>query len=397
MAERELEGQTLGEYQIREMIAPGSMNTIYEAYQPALKRSVALRVLNRKQRENPHYVEAFMREAELLARMEHPHIVPIHGYGIERGYSYMAMRLMRGGSLRKLVDGTGGLPFPEVVNLTRQLASALDFVHSQGMVNGELSRANILFDGWGNPYIGNLFFANIQAGAEESLAWSYAAPERWHGEPATPASDQYAFGVVAYYMLTGKKPFFKRGDRLREQHLNEMPAPAPSVRPEIPVMVNAVLERALAKKAEDRYPTVMDFARELEKALESVPQHVFISYSRRDKDYARQIADHLGGSGFAVWIDDQIDYGDAWFEQINGAIQSCAAFVLLMSPEAEESEWVRKEILLAKRYKKPIFPLLLAGEEFPIVIDIQFADVKDGSLPGTDFHRRLRRAVFGEG
>jgi serine/threonine protein kinase len=395
MDSESLVGQTLNEYEIRALIAPGSMSMVYEGYQPSLKRSVALRVLIKKLRENPAYLNAFNREAELLAQLEHPHILPIHDYGIEREIPYMALRLMNGGSLKNRVDDSG-LTLHAAVTLTRQLAGALDYIHSRNMVNGELSRANILFDSWGNPYIANLFFANLKAGTDEALAWTYAAPERWQGEPATPASDQYAFGVVVYYMLTGIKPFQGPGDKLRDQHLNQPPPLPQTYRPEIPLAVNDVLNRALAKKPEDRYPTVMDFARAVEKAAQAVPKHLFISYSRRDKTYAGQLFEHLGEGGFTVWIDSNIEYGDTWFKEIDDAIKSCAAFLLIMTPESYQSEWVQKEILLAKRYKKPIFPLLLEGEEFGIVIDIQFADVRDAQMPDTHFHRRLRRAVFGD-
>jgi hypothetical protein len=140
----------------------------------------------------------------------------------------------------------------------------------------------------------------------------------------------------------------------------------------------------------------MDFAREFEKAIAAVPQQVFISYSRRDKNYAAQLREHLLHNGFNVWIDSQIEYGDTWFKEIDEAIKTCAAFVLLMTPDSYESEWVQKEILLAKRSKKQIFPLLLKGEEFGIVIDLQFADVRNGEMPDVNFHRRLSRAVFGD-
>jgi serine/threonine protein kinase len=396
MTSESLVGQTLDEYEIRDLIALGSISTVYEAAQPALKRSVALRVLNKDLRASPGFVNAFVYEAELLAQLEHPHILPIHDYGTANDISYMALRLMRGGSLKNRVQENGALPFQEGVTLTRQIASALDYIHSRGRVNGELSRANILFDGWGNPYIGNLFFANLQAGGDEILAWSYAAPERWNGEAATPASDQYAFGVLVYYMLTGIKPFQARGNKLRDQHLNQAPPLPQSYRPDIPLAVNEVFNRALAKAPADRYPTVMDFARAVENAIQSSPKHLFVSYSRRDKDYAAQLTDHLAENGFTVWIDSQIEYGDTWFAEIEEAIKTCEAFILLMTPEAYKSEWVQKEILLAKRDKKPIFPLLLEGSEFGIVIDLQFADVRDGTMPDANFHRRLRRAVYGD-
>jgi serine/threonine protein kinase len=396
MADQELIGQTLGGYEIRSLVALGNMNTIYQAYQPSLKRHVALRVLNEQLRSNPVYVEAFLREAELMATLEHPHILPIHDGGKEGELLYMVQRLMRGGSLKDRVETGGALPFQEVVTVTQQLANALEYIHSLGMVNGELSRANILFDEWGNPYVSNLFFANLKAGTNESLAWTYAAPERWAGQAATPASDQYAFGILVYYMLTGQKPFDASGEKLRDMHLNQ-PLPAPQThRPDIPLQVNAVLNRALAKKPEDRYPTVIDFAQEFVKAVQSLPEHLFISYSRRDTAYAKQVTEYFTTNGFTVWIDSDIDYGDAWFNEIDTAIKTCAAFVVIMTPESYQSEWVQKEILLAKRYKKPIFPLLLEGDEFPILIDLQFADVKGGVMPDTHFHRRLRRTVFGD-
>jgi len=395
MPTESLVGQTLDEYEVRALIALGSISTVYDAYQPALKRGVALRVLNKGLRSNAGFLNAFTHEAELLAKLEHPHILPIHDYGVAHDIPYMALRLMTGGSLIDRVQQNGGLPFQEGVTLTRQLASALDYIHSRDMVNGELSRANILFDAWGNPYIGNLFFANLQAGGDERLAWSYAAPERWDGAPATPASDQYAFGVLVYYMLTGEKPFQGRGKKLRDQHLNQPPPAPQTFRADLPLAVNDVLNRALAKNGEDRYPTVMDFARAIEQAVQEVPKHLFISYSRRDKDYASQLLGHLDESGFSVWIDSQIEYGDTWFREIDDAIKTCTAFLVIMSPDSYDSEWVQKEILLAKRYKKPIFPLLLDGEEFGILIDLQFADVRHRAMPDANFHRRLRRAVYG--
>jgi serine/threonine protein kinase len=397
MDDEGLIGQKLGEYEIRGLIASGRRNVIYEAYQPALKRSVALRTLNKALQMNPQNAEAFEREVELFAALEHPYIVPVHDYGIEHGYSYMVYRLLRGGSLKDRTVANG-LPLQEAVAILKQVASALDYVHSRGIATGETTRANILFDAWGTPYLVNLFYAKMRRIKQgEYLATRYMAPERWQGEGATPASDQYALGILTYVVLTTHRPFMGGSDiELEEQHTNEIPPLPQHYRAEIPLAVNDVLLRAIAKKPEDRYPMVMDFAREFEKAMAAAPQHLFISYSRRDKDYAQGLTEHLQHNGFNVWIDSQIEYGDAWFRDIEQAIKSSAAFVLVMSPDSYESEWVQKEILLAKRYKKLIFPLLLKGEEFGIVIDIQFADVREAQMPGVDFHRRLRRTVFGD-
>lgn len=121
--------------------------------------------------------------------------------------------------------------------------------------------------------------------------------------------------------------------------------------------------------------------------------HIFISYSRKDQSYARKLAENLRQRGFNIWIDDRIDYGERWLLTIVKAIENCAAFVVIMSPDSENSEWVEREILLAQREKKPIFPVLLAGREFALLITIQFADVRDNSFPKDDFYEHLRHVL----
>lgn len=116
---------------------------------------------------------------------------------------------------------------------------------------------------------------------------------------------------------------------------------------------------------------------------------VFISYNRHDQVYARKLADDLRRHGLDVWIDDRIGHGDHWFDEIEQAISSSAAVVVIMTSEAEKSEWVKKEILIAKRERKPIYPVLLQGREFGLLIDLQFADVTGGRLPPDDFYARL--------
>lgn len=117
--------------------------------------------------------------------------------------------------------------------------------------------------------------------------------------------------------------------------------------------------------------------------------HVFISYSRKDETYARAIADQLLARGFDVWLDDRIDYGDNWELAIFKAIDGCAAFVVIMSPNSYASMWVRRECQHAEKRHKPPFPLLLEGEEFPGYGLTQYIDVRDQSLPGEDFYQRL--------
>ncbi len=393
-----LAGTTLGRYQLQELVADeANLVATYKAYQPSLKRLVAVQVLNAELRREIAFNDGFIRAAEMMADLEHSNIVPIHDYDIQDDFAYIATRWMAGGSLRQRL-WSRAITVPEAVAVVKQISNALDYVHSRGLAHGDPSIANILFDSWGSAFVGDFHVAGFQSSSEAMTGTVlYTAPEKWRTNKGTPATDQYALAAIAYHMITREMPFYAASvGALIEKHQTEMPPPPQKYNPEIPVPVNEVLFRALAKQPEDRYLTIADFAREFEKAIQAVPQHLFISYSRRDKDYAVQLSEHLGSSGFHVWIDSQIEYGDAWFKEIDEAIKSCAAFLLLMSPESYQSEWVQKEILLAKRYKKPIFPLLLQGEEFGIVIDLQFADVKDAAMPDANFHRRLRRTVFGD-
>jgi formylglycine-generating enzyme required for sulfatase activity len=125
-------------------------------------------------------------------------------------------------------------------------------------------------------------------------------------------------------------------------------------------------------------------------------RHVFISYAREDQIYARKLADSLGQHGLETWMDDRIDFGDRWLLTIVQAIQDSAAFVVVMTPEAEGSEWVERELLLAQREGKPIFPLLLRGQEFPLLITVQYANVTSGQVPPEEFYERLGRVVSKE-
>lgn len=122
-------------------------------------------------------------------------------------------------------------------------------------------------------------------------------------------------------------------------------------------------------------------------------RHVFISYSHHDIAYARALVKSLNQQGFQTWIDEHINPGERWFREITQAIMECAAIIVIMTPEAEKSEWVEREILLAKREKKPIFPLLLRGREFSLLITSQFVDATDDSLPPSTFYEELRKVA----
>lgn len=380
----ELVGTLLGQYEIVEFLDDNGVILSYRAWQKSLKRFVEVHIIKPGQHEKWH--EALVRGAEIAAAFEHPNVVPVIDYGVQDGVDYVVLRLMEGGSLRRRLEN-GPLSFQDTVSIVRQIGGALDYLHSQGGCHGDPATVNIIFDKGGSAYIADFYLLGyLQITALETPAGvpAFMAPERRFGEPPSPLTDQYALGGVAYNMLTGRNP--RESNKLM---------PPQEYRAEIPTAVNEVLFRALALKPEDRYPTVADFVRQFENAMQATPQPLFISYSRQDTAYVQGLKDYLQENGLPIWMDHAIQQGDQWFNVINDAIKTSAAFLIVMSPEAEQSEWVQKEILLAKRYQKPIFPLLLRGTEFPILIDLQFADVRHGDLPTTDFYRLVARAVYG--
>jgi len=122
--------------------------------------------------------------------------------------------------------------------------------------------------------------------------------------------------------------------------------------------------------------------------------HVFVSYSHKDQAYVHNLVDDLRRHGFDAWADDRIDYGDRWWRTVVEAVRASAAFVVVMTPASEDSDWVEREIMVALHERKPIFPLLLRGQEFTLLITTQYVDVSDGRMPPQSFYTQLREVML---
>lgn len=276
----DLSGRILGQYQIIERIGVGGMAAVYRAYQSKLRREVALKILPDALAENPQYEERFEREAATAASLEHPHIVPIFDYGTDHGISYVAMRLLTGGSLgdRMANREKQGADLPslsEIARLLKQVGSALDYAHGRGVIHRDIKPSNIMFDDQGNPFIVDFGIAKvlhatsgITSTGQAMGTPAFMAPEQWRAETPSPATDQYALGVLVYAMLTGRIPFEAPTPfGLMHLHMNEFPTAPSLIRADIPDSVNDVINRAMAKKPEDRYPTITAFAEDFQAAI----------------------------------------------------------------------------------------------------------------------------------
>jgi serine/threonine-protein kinase len=263
-------GATLGNYQIVEKIGAGGMGSVYKAYQTALGRYVAIKVLPPQTAGDPSFAERFALEARAIGKLRHPNIVTAYDFAQQGDLAYLVSDFIDGGTL---ADQLGHpLPVDYVLTVLGPIASALDYAHARGVVHRDIKPQNILLSHEGTPVLTDFGLAKIigpgsgvtQAGALMGTA-EYIAPECASGaEVAGPAADQYAIAIVAYQMLVGRHPFPSENPISALMAHVHKPVPAPSsIGVPLPPNVESALLRALAKKPGERFARVSEFVRAL--------------------------------------------------------------------------------------------------------------------------------------
>lgn len=278
-----LTGQMLGKYLLRARIGAGGMGAVYRAYQEDLTREVALKILPIELASEPGYLERFKREAAVSAALEHKHIVPVYDFGVQDDIAYVVMRLLTGGSLAERIafhrTEKRLLPsLPEVAAFLEDIASALDYAHSKGIIHRDIKPNNVMFDEQGDPFlvdfgIAKLLYATHKMTAEGMVMGTpaYMAPEQWRADEPSAATDQYAAGVMTYELVTGRIPFEAPTPYgLMHKHLNEAPPAPQSFGVNVPEAITLVLNRALHKDRQARFETVTAFAQAFERAIASI-------------------------------------------------------------------------------------------------------------------------------
>jgi putative two-component system response regulator len=266
------EGAVVGSYRVMERIGRGGMATVFRAYQPALDRQVALKVLPEFFAEEETYRKRFQQEAMSVARLRHPNILQVFDFGDADGIAYIVMELVEGGTLSDRLGEP--MQLDAVLSLLEPLAAALDYAHSRGVLHRDIKPSNVLLREDGTPVLADFGLAKL-AGARRRLTESgmvmgtpeYMSPEQAGDDQVGPASDRYAMAVVAYEMLTGRVPF--QGDTPAAVLISQVTRAMPSTDElggELSAHIEEVLRRGLAKNPDDRYPSASTFVHALRPA-----------------------------------------------------------------------------------------------------------------------------------
>ncbi len=263
--------ETIARYEIQSEIGRGGMAAVYLAYDPNFRRNVAIKLISGNLQENLVFRERFEREAYLIAKIEHPAIVPVYDYGEQDNQLYLVMRYMAGGALTNKIKA-GVLTLGHSTQIISQVAPALDAVHSEGIVHRDLKPANILLDNFGNPAISDFGIAHLTVATTDLTGSavigtpSYMSPEQVRGDADLDGrSDVYALGVILFEMLTGHGPF--QANTPMSVALKHLTDPLPSIRsfrPDLPIELEPILNKALAKDRKMRHASALELALELQ-------------------------------------------------------------------------------------------------------------------------------------
>ncbi|WP_067526998.1 serine/threonine-protein kinase [Nocardia uniformis] len=266
-------GSRFGQYELRTLLGVGGMGEVYEAYDTVRDRVVALKLLDPELAKSPSYVERFRRESRTAARLQEPHVIPVHDWGEVDGALYIDMRLVRGEDLKARLRTEGPLPPGSAVAVVEQIAAALDAAHESGLVHRDIKPANILLTGELFAYLVDFGIAHAESDAQLTSmgsaigSFAYMAPERFeHAASARPAADIYALACVLYESLTGEVPF-KTDSNLSAIRAHMMtPPPRPSAHG-VPAAFDQVVATGMAKDPARRYGTAGQLARAARAAL----------------------------------------------------------------------------------------------------------------------------------
>src|ERR1700739_3318636 len=277
-------GTQFGPYRLIRLLGRGGMGEVYEAEDTVRERTVALKLMPEALSQDVVFRKRMEREARTAGRLQEPHVVPIHDFGEIDGQLFVDMRMIEGTDLGTVLSRFGPMAPPRAVAIIRQIAAALDAAHKADVMHRAINPANILLPGAACAYL--VDFGIASATTDEKLTsmgstigtWRYMAPERFTSRDLSSSSDTYALACVLFECITGSPPYPGKGPSVMTAHLRQPVPRASSLRPGIPVALDEVIARGMAKDPADRYPTAGDLAQAAHRAL-----------SERDQDRSEDI------------------------------------------------------------------------------------------------------------
>ncbi|MCB0005961.1 MAG: serine/threonine protein kinase [Anaerolineales bacterium] len=269
-----LTGQLFGRYRLLEPIGEGGMATVYKAQQEDIERQVAIKVLPPQFAGDPQFVQRFRQEARTLARLQHPHIVPLYDFGSHESYLYLVMPCIDGGDLEDRM-GKGPVDWDFLLRTFGEVGKALDYAHQRGIIHRDVKPGNILMDRQGHALLSDFGLAKLVT-SQRSLTNSnmvlgsadYMSPEQGLGKPIDHRSDIYSLGVVLYEYVTGRTPYEADSwSATIMRAISEPLVPPSRLNPALSPALDVVIEQACAKEPGDRYTTAAKMMAELQAAI----------------------------------------------------------------------------------------------------------------------------------
>ena len=268
----------LGRYELIRVLGKGAMGVVYEGRDPNLDRRVAIKTVkveNLSEEAAAEYEARFRTEARSAARLQHPNIVSVYDSDRDGDIAFLVMEYIQGDDLKHHLDRGVRYSLEQSLKMIRDLLSALDYAHKQGIVHRDIKPANLLLEASGRVKLTDFGVARIQDSGEATRTQGsmvgtlkYMSPEQVQGQKIDSRADLFSVGVVLYQLLTDKRPFDGDNDfSIIHQIIGHNPPPPSSFNARLPTAIDAVVARALAKNRDDRFATARDFASALQSAI----------------------------------------------------------------------------------------------------------------------------------
>jgi serine/threonine-protein kinase len=265
----------LGKYEIRRELGRGAMGVVYEAYDPMIKRRVALKTIRADQLGGEHaddMIARFRREAQAAGRLSHPNIVSIYECDEDAGTWFIAMELVDGRELKDYFASDERFRSADIERIMTQILAALEYSHRRGVVHRDIKPANVFLLADGSVKVTDFGIAHVESSNLTQVGTvvgtpNYMSPEQIMGLPVDGRSDLFSAGVILYQFLTGERPFAGSSTTTMQKVLKEEPLPPSTLNVQLPPAIDAVVRKALAKRADDRFPTAQAFSDALRAAM----------------------------------------------------------------------------------------------------------------------------------